>query len=142
MFLKDAERHCKDSRILLASPLTGHQFHIHSPCKRHCRFILAVPPCDQQFVIAFSAIFPYLQSIDMEEIMTVTGLSLTMLLRGTCSPGCLFQDSLNLVASDEQYFFLVQLQSSKLRVYVLDVLRMECVKVNSLGNQEATRPKE
>ena len=78
----------------------------------------------------------------MEEIMTVTGLSLTMLLRGTCSPGCLFQDSLNLVASDEQYFFLVQLQSSKLRVYVLDVLRMECVKVNSLGNQEATRPKE
>ena len=32
------------------------------------------------------------------------------------SPGCLFQDSLNLVASDEQYFFLAPLQSSKLSV--------------------------
>jgi len=69
--------------------------------------------------------------------VTVSGLSLTMLLSGTWSPGCLFQDSLNLVASDEQYFFMAQLQGSKLRV-----LRMECVKVNSLGNQEATRRKE
>jgi len=61
LFLKDAERHCKDSRILLANPFTGHQFHIHSPCNRHCRFILAVSSAEQQFVIAFSTTSPYLQ---------------------------------------------------------------------------------
>ncbi|KAJ6968961.1 hypothetical protein NC653_036818 [Populus alba x Populus x berolinensis] len=37
---------------------------------------------------------------------------------GDQAPGCLFQDSLNLVASDEQIF----------KVYVLDLLRIECVK--------------
>ncbi|KAJ6951194.1 hypothetical protein NC653_040547 [Populus alba x Populus x berolinensis] len=40
---------------------TGHQFYIHSPCNRHCTFILAVSSGDQQFIIAFSTIFPYLQ---------------------------------------------------------------------------------
>ncbi|KAJ6857917.1 hypothetical protein NC652_040440 [Populus alba x Populus x berolinensis] len=48
---------------------------------------------------------------------------------GNQAPGCLFQDSLNLVASDEQIF----------KVYVLDLLRIECVKVNSLGNQACNK---
>jgi len=42
-------------------PFTGHQFYIHSPCNCHCTFILGVPLGDQQFLLAFSTIFPYLQ---------------------------------------------------------------------------------
>ena len=133
-------------------PFAGHQFYIHTPCNCHCTFILRVPLGDQQFLKAFSTIFPYLQfyrhgwdhegdwiiidyaiewklftwiehaAVFKDKVYVVTGDARIGILNLLDSqprvrmlkvhgvdqaPGCLFLDSLNLVASDKQYFFMV-----------------------------------
>lgn len=156
-------------------PFTGHQFYIRSPCNCHCTFILRVPLGDQQFLIAFSTIFPYLQFYRHggyhEGDWIFFDYAIEWKLCTWIEHAAVFKDEVNVVTGDARIGILNLLDKqpcvrmlevhggdqapvpgfiefscfrwtsfrgsvAKLNVkgYVLYLLRMEWVKVNSLGN--------